>query len=88
MTNAFYSLSTEKPKHVLQPSKVELTSGKRVVEEAGSPEAVEVTKASVRFTSKSGKSRFGAELPTEAGEEEGEVELVLILKRSHESSSP
>ena len=73
---------------LLQPSKVELTCGKRVVEDAGSPEAEEVTKASVRFTSKSGKSRSGAELLTEAGEEEDEVELVLILKRSHESSSP
>ena len=73
---------------LLQPSKVELTWGKRVVEEAGSPEAVEVTKASVRFTSRSGKSKSGAELLTDAGEEEGEVELVLILKRSQESSSP
>ena len=53
-----------------------------------SPAAVEATKASVRFTSRSGKSRSGAELLTDAGEEEGEVELVLILKRSHESSSP
>ena len=85
-------LSLKKPGalvvRLLQPSKVELTCGKRVVEDAGSPEAVEVTKASVRLTSKSGKSRLGAELLTEAGEEEGEVELVLILKRSHESSSP
>ena len=85
-------LSLKKPGasvvRLFQPSKVELTCGKRVVEETGSPEAVEVTNASVRFTSKSGKSRSGAELLTEAGEEEGEVELVLILKRSHESSSP
>ena len=49
---------------------------------------MEVTKASVRFTSRSGKSRSGAELLTEAGEEVGEVELVLTLKRSQESSSP
>ena len=82
-------LSLKKPgASVVKLLQVELTCGKMVVEDAGSPEAEEVTKASVRFTSKSGKSRFGAELLTEAGEEEGEVELVLILKRSHESSSP
>ena len=85
-------LSLKKPGasvvRLLQPSKVELTCGRRELEEDGSPEAVEVTKASVRFTSRSGKSRSVAELLTEAGEEEGEVELVLILKRSQESSSP
>ena len=84
-------LSLKKPGasvvRLLQPSKVELTWGKRVVEEAGSPEAVEVTKASVRFTSRAGKSKSGAELLTDAGEEEGEVELVLILKRSGKSKS-
>ena len=53
-----------------------------------SPAAVEVTKASVRFTSRSGKSRSGAELLTKAGEEVGKVELVLTRKRSQESSSP
>ena len=59
-----------------------------VTEVSCSPAAVEATKASVRFTSRSGKSKSGAELLTDAGEEEGEVELVLILKRSQESSSP
>ena len=67
---------------------VELICGAMVVEDAESPEAEKVTKASVRLSCKSGKSTFGAEPFTEAGEEEGEVELVLILKRSHESSSP
>ena len=53
-----------------------------------SPAAVEATKASVRFTSRSGKSRSGAELLTEAGEGVSNVELVLTRKRSQESSSP
>ena len=67
---------------------VELTCVAMVVVDAESPGAEKVTKASVRLTFKSGKSRFGAEPLMEAGEEEGEVELVSILKRSHESSSP
>ena len=67
---------------------VELICGAMVVEDAESPEAEKVTKASVRLTCKSGKSTFGAEPFTEAGEDEDEVELVSILKRSHESSSP
>ena len=67
---------------------VELICGAMVVEDAELPGAEKVTKASVRLTFKSGKSRFGAEPLNEAGEEEGEVELVSILKRSHESSSP
>ena len=53
-----------------------------------SPAAVEVRKASVRFTSRTGESMFGAELLTKAGEEVGRVELVLMRRRSQESSSP
>ena len=67
---------------------VELICGAMVVEDAESPGAEKVTKASVRLTCKSGRSTFGAEPFTEAGEGEDEVELVSILKRSHESSSP
>ena len=87
-------LSLKKPGasvvRLLQPSKVELACGKGVVEAEVlcSPAAVEVTKASVRFTSRSGKSRSGAELLTEAGEGVSNVELVLTRKRSQESSSP
>ena len=67
---------------------VELIGGKRVEVDAESPEAERGTKASVRLTCKSGRSTFGAEPFTEAGEDEDEVELVSTLKRSHESSSP
>ena len=67
---------------------VELVGGKMVEEDAESPEAEKGTKASVRLTCKSGRSTFGAEPFTEAGEDEDEVELVSTLKRSHESSSP
>ena len=67
---------------------VELIGGKRVEVDAESPEAERGTKASVRLTCKSGRSTFGAEPFTEAGEDEDKVELVSILKRSHESSSP
>ena len=66
----------------------ELVGGKMVEEDAESPEAEKGTKASVRLTCKSSKLTFGAEPFTEAGEDEDEVELVSILKRSHESSSP
>ena len=59
-----------------------------VEEDNESPEAEKGTKASVRLTCKSGRSTFGTVPFAEAGEDEDEVELVSILKRSHESSSP
>ena len=59
-------------------------------EVSSSPAVVgnEVREASVRSTSKIGESISGAELLTKAGEEVCRVELVLMRRRSQESSSP